>query len=124
MDFYLKQNKKSTKKIKAMTHYFLIKLSEKVKNCNPKQIEDFDFEYDSLTEGFTSGINKKRIQLPTNILKAGSYYIEGAIWRDGGEVLDKNDCYMVFEIEPRTKIEMISGIKGLVNNPYLWLDNK
>lgn len=77
-----------------------------------------------VTEGFTSGINKKRIQLPTNILKAGSYYIEGAIWRDGGEVLDKNDCYMVFEIEPRTKIEMISGIKGLVNNPYLWLDNK
>lgn len=37
-----------------MTHYFLIKLSEKVKSCNPKQIKDFDFdfdfEYDSLTE--------------------------------------------------------------------------
>ena len=37
-----------------MTHYFLIKLSEKVKNCNPKQIKDSDFEYDSLTEGFNS----------------------------------------------------------------------
>lgn len=37
-----------------MTRYFLIKLSEKVKNCNSNQIEDFGFEYDSLTEGFTS----------------------------------------------------------------------
>lgn len=37
-----------------MTNYFLIKLSEKVKNCNPKQIKDSDFEYDSLTEGFNS----------------------------------------------------------------------
>lgn len=37
-----------------MTNYFLIKLSEKVKNCNPKQIKDSDLEYDSLTEGFHS----------------------------------------------------------------------
>lgn len=37
-----------------MYQYLFIKLSEKVKNCNPKQIKDSDFEYDSLTEGFNS----------------------------------------------------------------------
>ena len=37
-----------------MTNYLFIKLSEKVRNCDPKQIKDYGFEYDSLTEGLTS----------------------------------------------------------------------
>lgn len=37
-----------------MYQLLFIKLAEKVKNCNSKQITDSDFEYDDLTEGFTS----------------------------------------------------------------------
>ena len=37
-----------------MNYYLFLKLSQKVKECNSKQITDSDFEYDDLTEGFTS----------------------------------------------------------------------
>ena len=37
-----------------MDNYLFLKLSQKVKECNSKQITDSDFEYDDLTEGFTS----------------------------------------------------------------------
>ncbi|WP_159947801.1 ABC transporter ATP-binding protein [Polaribacter septentrionalilitoris] len=62
-----------------------------------------------------------KIKLPTTILKGGSYFVEAALW-NAGEVYDKSEEYISFDLLGDSKLEK-SGekIKGIVLNKEEWL---
>lgn len=62
-----------------------------------------------------------KIKLPHRFFKAGIYSLEGALWINGGEVLDKNESFLHIVVEPRSKVELEGdSIKGIIQNPYNW----
>ncbi|WP_410220012.1 ABC transporter ATP-binding protein [Pedobacter sp.] len=63
-----------------------------------------------------------KIEIPHRLLKAGTYMLEGALWRNGGDVIEKKDNFMHIIVEPRNKIEMEGGsIRGILQNPHDWI---
>lgn len=62
-----------------------------------------------------------KIEFPSNLLKAGNYYLEGALWQHDGEVIEQNDCYLTISVEPRNKNEILEkGVRGILLNPFEW----
>jgi lipopolysaccharide transport system ATP-binding protein len=63
-----------------------------------------------------------KIEIPHEIIPAGNYYLEGALWSDSLGVLDKNDFYISIYIAPRNKIELEGGgVLGKILNPNSWV---
>lgn len=65
--------------------------------------------------------HKLWLQIPSDLLKAGNYYLEGALWQETGAQIEQNDCYLMITVEPRNKNEILGlGVRGLLLNPFEW----
>ncbi len=75
-------------------------------------------------ESFTRDINNKaliKIKLPIEILKAGTYYLEGIFCRNI-DIYDKNDSFIKIVVEPKNRFELSgNGIRGLLLNNNEWM---
>lgn len=61
-----------------------------------------------------------KIKLPLEILKAGTYYLEGVFTRSG-DIYDQNDSFIKIVIEPKNRFELAGrGIRGLLLNDNEW----
>lgn len=70
---------------------------------------------------FINHIAKVRIKIPHELLTAGSYYLEGAFWRKGVGVIQKEEYFLSINIEPRNKLELEGGkVLGKLLNPNGW----
>lgn len=59
--------------------------------------------------------NTIKLQLSTDSLIAGEYYLQGALWVNNAEEIENNDCYFIIKIDPRHHIELVGGaIKGML----------
>ena len=78
-------------------------------------------------EDFSKDTNNKafvKIKLPIEILKAGTYYLEGIFCRSN-DVFDRNDSFIKIVIEPKNRFEMSGqGILGLLLNNNDWSERK
>ena len=75
-------------------------------------------------ESFTRDINNKaliKIKLPIEILKAGTYYLEGIFCRNI-DIYDKIDSFIKIVVEPKNRFELSgNGIRGLLLNNNEWM---
>jgi lipopolysaccharide transport system ATP-binding protein len=66
------------------------------------------------------GLNICIIKIPVEILKAGEYVVEGALWSHAG-LHESNDSFISFTVETKSKLEITgAGIRGLLINPNSW----
>ncbi len=78
--------------------------------------------FDKFSEALNNRKCKISIHLPDAVLKQGEYYLEGAFWREGGESIENNECFMRIKVEARNKMEIIgAGIRGYIVNPNNWI---
>jgi lipopolysaccharide transport system ATP-binding protein len=78
--------------------------------------------FDKFSEALNEGRCKIKIHIPDSVLKQGEYYLEGAFWREGEELIESNECFMRIRVEARNKMEFIgSGIRGYIVNPNNWV---
>ena len=61
-----------------------------------------------------------KIKVPVEILKAGTYYLEGIYYRSS-DAYDKNDSFIKIIIEPKNRFELAGhGILGILLNNNEW----
>jgi lipopolysaccharide transport system ATP-binding protein len=73
-----------------------------------------DFLKNNMTSTFV------KIKLPTEILKAGTYFLEGVFCRSN-DVFERNDSFIKIVIEPKNRFELAgNGILGLLLNNNEW----
>ncbi|WP_314242393.1 ABC transporter ATP-binding protein [Empedobacter tilapiae] len=67
-------------------------------------------------------LNEIKIRIPSEVLIAGEYLLEGALWNNHDGKLESNDCYMLLKIEPRHQLELFGDkIKGKIMSSEKWI---
>ena len=67
-------------------------------------------------------LNEIKIRIPSEVLIAGEYILQGALWTNHGGELENNECYMLIKTEPRHQLELYGGsIKGKIMSSEKWI---
>jgi lipopolysaccharide transport system ATP-binding protein len=67
-------------------------------------------------------LNEIKIRIPSEVLIAGEYILQGALWTNHGGELENNECYMLIKTEPRHQLELSGGsIKGKIMSSEKWI---
>ena len=72
-------------------------------------------------ESIPADANTLSIEIPTRLLNAGRYRVEGALV-DDSKLCDSNECYFQFEIHRGGSFDLAQGKpKGILRLPGTWI---